>query len=113
MSFFDSLLGAIGYGVEVPAALAQPGRRHGTELGATDLGAELGCISPRLLLFPAPVAVPSRSAAALSPPHRRGLCPWPSRPLRRRQLPRGLSPHLLVASPPHWCVSSKTMCDDM
>jgi hypothetical protein len=50
-------------------------RRRGTELGATDLGAELGCISLGLLLFPAPVAVPSGSATALSPPHRRGLCP--------------------------------------
>jgi hypothetical protein len=66
-------------------------RRRGTELVATDLCAELGCISPRLLLFPAPIAVPSRSAAALSPPH----CP-----LRRRQLPRAPPPHLLLASTP-------------
>jgi hypothetical protein len=42
MSFLDPLLGAIGYGAEVHAALAHPGRR-GTELGAKIYGErELG-----------------------------------------------------------------------
>jgi hypothetical protein len=58
MSFLDSLLsaigygaevtqlGAIGYGAEVVLRWQNPDawRRRGTELGATDLGAELGCV---------------------------------------------------------------------
>jgi hypothetical protein len=36
-------LGAIAYGAEVRAALAQPGRRHGTELGAMIYSVELNC----------------------------------------------------------------------
>jgi hypothetical protein len=40
------LLGAIGYGAEVVLRWHNPDawRRRGTELGATDLGAELGCV---------------------------------------------------------------------
>jgi hypothetical protein len=39
-------LGAIGYGAEVVLRWHNPDawRRRGTELGATDLGAELGCV---------------------------------------------------------------------
>jgi hypothetical protein len=39
-------LGAIGYGAEVVLRWHDPDawRRRGTELGATDLGAELGCV---------------------------------------------------------------------
>jgi hypothetical protein len=57
MSFLDPLLGAIAYGAEVTQLGAigygaevvlrwhnpDAWRRRGTELGATDLGAELGC----------------------------------------------------------------------
>jgi hypothetical protein len=52
MSFLDPLLGAIAYGAEVTQLGAivlrwhnpDAWRRRGTELGATDLGAELGCV---------------------------------------------------------------------
>jgi hypothetical protein len=39
-------LGAIGYGAEVVLRWHNPDawRRRGTELGATDLSAELGCV---------------------------------------------------------------------
>jgi hypothetical protein len=58
MLFLDPLLGAIGYGAVVTQLGAigygaevvlrwhntDAWRRRGTELGATDLGAELGCV---------------------------------------------------------------------